>query len=80
MSEMDPTGLSQEQIQRTAEELILRHGDNALAEAAKEISTSNSRGDFSLSGSWVLVSQRIRQLQALNDYGGALNDNVTLSE
>ncbi len=80
MSEMYPTTLSEKDIQHAAEEIILKHGGDALAEAAKEINASNSRGDFSLAGSWVLVCQRIRKLQALNDYGGALKKNVTLSE
>ena len=80
MSEMCPTALSKEEIQRAAVEMILRHGDDAFAEAAKEISASNARGDFTLAGSWVLVCRRIKKLQALNDYGSALNEDVTLSE
>jgi hypothetical protein len=80
MSEMYPTTLSEKDIQHAAEEIILKHGDDAFAEAAKEINASNSRGDFSLAGSWVLVCQQIRKLQALNDYGGALKTNVALSE
>ncbi len=80
MDEMYPTTLSEKKIQHLAEEKILKHGDDAFAEAAKEISALNSRGNFSLAGSWFLVCRRIRELQALNDYGGALNKNVTLSE
>ena len=80
MSEMYPTTLSKGEIQRAAEELILKHGDDASAEAAKEINASNSRGDFSLAGSWVMVCQRIRKLQTLNDHEGSLDKNVTLSE
>jgi len=72
--------LSKEEIQRAAVEIILKHGDDAFPEAAKEITASNSRGDFTLAGSWVLVCRRIKELQALNDYGGTLKKNVTLSE
>jgi hypothetical protein len=67
MSEIYPTTYSKEEIQRHAEVKILKHGDDAFAEAEKEISTLNAHGDFSLAGSWVLVCQRIRKLQALND-------------
>ena len=77
MREMYPTTLSKEGIRRAAEEIILKHGDDAFAEAAKEISALNSRGDFSLAGSWFLVCRRIKELQALNSYRGALNKNVT---
>ena len=55
MDEMYPTTLSEKKIQHLAEEKILKHGDDAFAEAAKEINASNSRGNFSLAGSWVLV-------------------------
>ena len=57
ISEMYPTTMSEKKIQHAAEEIILKHGDDAFAEA-----------------------HRIRELQALNDYGDALNKNVTLSE
>ena len=67
MSDIYTTTLSEEEIQLSAEEKILKHGDDAFAEAEKEISTLNARGDFTLAGSWVLVCQRIRKLQALND-------------
>jgi hypothetical protein len=80
MDEMYPTTMSEKRIQHLAEEKILKHGDDSFAEAAKEISALNSRGNFSLAGSWFLVCRRIRELQALNDYGGALKKNVTLSE
>jgi hypothetical protein len=66
MSQFYTTIFSEEEIQLSAEEKILNHGDDALAEAEKKISTLNARGDFSLAGSWVLVCQRIRNLQALN--------------
>ena len=65
MDEMYRTTLSEKEIQHAAEEIILKHGGDALAEAAKEINASNSRGNFSLSGSWFLVCRRIRELQAL---------------
>ncbi len=68
MDEMYPTPLSEKEIQHAAEEIVLKHGDDAFAEAAKEINASNSRGNFSLAGSWVLVCQRIRKLQALNPH------------
>jgi hypothetical protein len=64
--EIYTTTLSEENIQLIAEEKILKHGDDAFAAAAKEISALNARGDFSLAGSWVLVCRRIRELQALN--------------
>lgn len=64
--EIHTTTLSKEEMLLIAEEKIQTHGDDALAEAEKEISTLNARGDFSLAGSWVLVCQRIRKLQALN--------------
>ena len=67
MDEMYPTTLSEEDIQHIAEEMFLKHGDNAFAEASKEISVSNSRGDFSRAGSWVLVCQWIRKLQVHDD-------------
>ena len=67
MSEIYTTTISKEWIQLAAEEKILKHGDDAFAQAEKEISASNSLGDFTLGGSWVLVCQRIRKLQALND-------------
>ncbi len=69
MSDMYPTTLSKEEIQRTAKEMILKHGDDAFAEATNEISDSNSRGDFCLAGLWVLVCQRICRLQTLDDHG-----------
>ncbi len=50
MSEMYPTTLSEKDIQHSAEEIILKHGGDALAEAAKESNASNSRGNFSLAG------------------------------
>ena len=80
MSEMYPTTLSKEEIQRIAEEMVLKHSADAFAEASKEISALNSRGDFSLSGSWVLVCRRIRELQKLKNYGDTLNKRGTLSE
>jgi hypothetical protein len=64
MSEMYPTTMSEKKIQHAAEEIILKHGDDAFAEAAKEINASNSRGNFSLAGSWVLVCRRIRDPKA----------------
>ena len=78
MSDIYSNNLSRQDIQRIAEELILKHGDGALAEAEKEISTSNARGNFTLSGSWVLVCQRIRQMQIVDDFDGAGNDNHRL--
>ena len=78
MSDMYPSTFPREEIQRAAEQKILKHGDGAFAEAAKEISALTARGDFSLAGSWVMVCQRIRKLQALNTYEGALDKNVTL--
>ena len=60
---MYPTTLSEDDIQHIAEEILLKHGDNAFAEASKEFSASNARGDFFLAGSWVLVCQQIRKLQ-----------------
>ena len=68
MSEMYPTTLSKEEIQSAADEIILKHGDDAFAEAAKEISALNSRGDFSLAGSWssrVLADKRTSGTQRL---------------
>jgi hypothetical protein len=76
MSEMYPTTLSEKEIQRAAEEIVLKHGDDAFAEAAKEINASNSRGNFTRAGSWVLVCQRIRELQVLDDSGSAPDKNV----
>ena len=80
MSEMYPTTLSKEEIQHNAEEMVLKHGDDAFAEASKEISALNYRGDFSLSCSWVLVCRRIREIQKLKNYGDTLNKRGTLSE
>ena len=80
MSEMYPTTYSEEEIHLAAEEIILKHGDGAFAEAEKEIGELNAHGDFSLSGSWVLVCRRIRELQALNEHRGGLNENVILSK
>jgi hypothetical protein len=70
LGEMYPTTLSKEEIPRATEAMILKHGDDAFAEATKEISASNSRGDFCLAGLWVLVCQRINNIHALNDHGG----------
>ena len=40
MSDMYPSTFPGEEIQRPAEQKILKHGDNAFAEAEKEISAS----------------------------------------
>ena len=80
MSDMYPSTFSKEEIQRTAEQKFLKYGDDAFAEAAREISALNARGEFSLAGSWVMVCHRIRKLQALNDHEGSLDKNLTLSE
>ncbi len=77
---MYSTLVSEEDIHRVAEEIILKHGDSAFTEAEKEIGVLNARGDFSLSGSWVLVCRRIRELQVINEHRGGLNENVTLSK
>ena len=77
MSDIYAPALSETEIQLVAEEKILKHGDDAFAEAENEISTLNARGEFSRAGSWMLVCQRIRKLQSLNydalgdDPGGA---------
>ena len=67
----NPSTFSREEIERTADQKFLKYGDDAFAEAAKEISALNGRGDFSAAESWVMVCHRIRKLQALNTYEGA---------
>ena len=76
MNDFYPEKLSEEEIHRTAEELLLTYGDNALAQAEKEIRLSNSRGLFTLSGSWVRVCQRIRQMQARDSYQDVLLEQL----
>lgn len=65
--EISSVNFSDEEIQLAAEEKILEHGDDAFAEAQKEIRALNARGEFSLAGSWVLVCQRIGKLQAVTN-------------
>jgi len=77
MDDFYPNSLSEHDIEHAAHELILKHGQNALAEAEKEIRVSNGRGNFTLSGSWVRVCSRIRQLQGVNGFDGAVNDRIT---
>jgi len=64
MSDVYPTKFLEEQIQFTAREIIRDHGNDAFAEATKQINACNSRGDFSTAESWVIVCRRIRELQA----------------
>ena len=64
MSDMYPTTFLDEQVQLTARGIIRSHGDDAFAEATKQINECNARGDFSTAESWVIVCRRIRELQA----------------
>ena len=63
--EISSINFSEKEIQSAAEEKIFEHGDDAMAEAQKKIRDLNARGEFSLAGAWVLVCQRIRELQAI---------------
>ena len=80
MDDLHRNRLSEQEIEDAAQDLIFKYGINALAEAQKEISLCNARGNFTLSGSWVRVCQRIRRMQVVNGYEDALNGNITLSE
>ena len=80
MDEIYSDGLSEREIEDRAQDLIIEYGENALAEAQKEISLSNARGNFTLSGSWVRVCQRIRLLQDVNGYKDGVNGHPMLSD
>ena len=73
-----------EQVARAAEEMIAQHGDSALVEADKQIRTCESEGFDSVSETWKLVREVIRDTQQLDTtterYKMALNKSVFLSE
>ena len=73
-----------EQVARAAEEMIAQHGDFALVEADKQIRTCESEGFDSVSETWKLVREVIRDTQQLDTtterYKMALNKSVFLSE
>ena len=73
-----------EQIARAAEEMIAQHGNSALAEADKQIRTSESEGFGHVAETWKLILDAIRQIQqsdtTTEGYKKALNKGVLLSE
>lgn len=80
MDDFYSDGLSEQEIKDAAQDLIVKYGENAVAEAQKEIRVSNARGNFTLSGSWVRVCQRIRQLQVVNGYKNGVHEHQSLSD
>jgi hypothetical protein len=73
-----------EQIARAAEELIAQHGDSALAQADKQIRTSESEGFGHVAETWKLIREVVRDTQQSSTtterYERALNKGVFLSE
>ncbi len=73
-----------EQIARAAEELIAQHGGSALAQADKQIRTSESEGFGHVAETWKLIREVIRDTQQsktmTEGYRKALYKGVLLSE
>ena len=73
-----------EQVARAAEELIAQHGDSAVAQADKQISTSKSEGFGHVAETWKLIREVVRDTQESNTmterYRKALYKGVLLSE
>ena len=76
--------IDSEQVARAAEELIAQHGDSAVAQADKQIRTSESEGFGHVAETWKLILDAIRQIQqsdtTTDKYRKALNKGVLLSE
>jgi hypothetical protein len=53
--------LSNEAIERAAEVLIQQQGERALSEAARQVSALNSRGFYSLAGTWQRIRHKIAE-------------------
>ncbi len=73
-----------EQVARAAKEMIARHGDFALVQADKQISTCESEGFDSVAETWKLIREVIRRIQqsdrTTEGHKKALNKGVFLSE
>ncbi len=73
-----------EQVARAAEEMIAQHGDSALAQADKQISTCESEDFGSVAETWKLIREVIRDIQQYDTttegYKKARNTGVFLSE
>ncbi len=73
-----------EQIARAAEELIAQHGDSAVAQADKQIRTSESEGFGHVAETWKVIREVVRDTQqsdtTIDKYRKALNKGVLLSE
>ena len=73
-----------EQVARAAEELIAQHGDSAVAQADKQIRTSESEGFGHVAETWKLIRDVVRDTQESNTmtegYRKALYKGVLLSE
>ena len=79
-----PLPVNGEQVAHAAREVIAQHGDSALTEADKQISTYKSEGFNSVAETWKLIHEAIRQIQqsdaTIEGYRNALKGDVFLSE
>jgi hypothetical protein len=57
--------MTEHDIQRTAQTLIDRHGDDALRIATDQADVSAAAGDPQASNDWQAVATRIRELRTL---------------
>ncbi len=73
-----------EQVAHAAREMITQHGDSALMQADKQISTCEAEGFGSVAETWKLICEAIRQIQQsdrkVEGYRKALERDVSLSE
>ena len=76
----DSTGMSRDDITRTAEELLITHGESAYERATQEVSSLIAEGAFTEAGSWQLVKEHILRRQEASRYLEALDKQVMLSE
>ncbi len=76
--------MDREQVARAAKEMIAQHGDFALVQADKQISTCKSEGFDCVAETWKLIREAIRQTQqsatTIEGYRNALKGGVFLSE
>ena len=80
MTNPDLDNLTRGEITRTAEELIIAHGDEAYERAAQEVSALIANGSFVEAGSWQLIKEQILRRQEAGRYLEALDKSVMLSE